>query len=92
MTKKINSQQKKSDSREFNKIQLKYGYISKKLLMIIDHVNWAIKAVRNPNIQVVITHASHVCSQHLFGLPLRMNEMHRTQFDHTHFDLLPLVI
>ena len=37
--KKIVSQQEKSDSREFNKIQLKYWYISKKLLMIIDHVN-----------------------------------------------------
>ena len=27
-----------------------------------------------------------------FGLPLRMNGMHKTQFDHAHFDLLPLVI
>ena len=27
---------------------------------------------RNPNLQVFITHASHVCSQHSFGLPLRM--------------------
>ena len=27
----------------------------------------------------VITHASHVCSQHSFGL--RMNGMHRPQFD-----------
>ena len=44
------------------------------------------------NLQVVITHASHVCSQHSFGLPLRMNGMHRTLFDHAHFDLLPLVI
>ena len=23
-----------------------------------------------------------VCGQHLFGLPLRMNGMHKTQFDH----------
>ena len=44
------------------------------------------------NLQVVITHASHVCSQHLIGLPLRVNGMHRTLFDHAHFDLLPLVI
>ena len=44
------------------------------------------------NLQVVITHASHVCSQHLFGLPLRMNGMHRMQTDHARFDLLPLVI
>ena len=34
------------------------------------------------NLQVVfVTHASHVCSQHSFGLPLTMNGMHKTQFD-----------
>ena len=44
---------------------------------------------RNPNLHVVITHASHVCSHHSFGLPLRMNGMHKTQFDHERFDLLP---
>ena len=42
------------------------------------------------NLQVVITHASHVCSQHSFGL--RMNGMHRTQFDHALLDLLSLKI
>ena len=47
---------------------------------------------RNPNLQVVITHASHVCGQHSFGLPLRMNGMHRTQFDHARLDLLSLVV
>ena len=31
------------------------------------------------HLQVVITHASHVCSQHSFGLPLRMYGMHITQ-------------
>ena len=31
---------------------------------------------RSPNVYVVITHASHVCSQHLFGLPLRKSGMH----------------
>ena len=50
------------------------------------------RGARNPNHQVVITHASHVCSQHSFGLPLRMCGMHRTQFDHARFDLLPLII
>ena len=30
-------------------------------------------APRNPNLQVVITHASQVCNQHLFRLQLRMN-------------------
>ena len=38
------------------------------------------RGARNPNLQVVITHASHVCSQHSFGLPLRMNGMYITQF------------
>ena len=33
---------------------------------------------RNPNLQIVIMNASHVCSQHSFGLPLRLNGMHRT--------------
>ena len=46
----------------------------------------------NHNLHVVITHASHVCGQHSFRLPLRMNGMHKTQFDHTCFDLLPCVI
>ena len=45
--------------------------------------NWA---------QVVITHAPHVCSQHSFELPLRMNGMHRMQFDHARLDLLSLEI
>ena len=46
----------------------------------------------NPNLQVVITHASHVCCQHSFGLPLRMNGMHRMQFDHVRLDFLSLII
>ena len=37
----------------------------------------------NPNIQVVITHASHVSRQHSLGLPLRMNGMQRIQFEFT---------
>ena len=52
----------------------------------------ATRGARNPNLQVVITHASHVCSQHSFGLPLRMYGMHRTHFDHARLDLLSLVI
>ena len=77
----------------------------------------ATRGACNPNLQVVITHTSHVCSQHSFGLPLnlvprvfglsdqkarrlwvrdqlplRMNGMHRTQFDHAPLDLLSLVI
>ena len=46
----------------------------------------------NPNLQVVIMHASRVCSQYLFGLPLRMNRMHIMQFDHARLDLLSLII
>ena len=53
----------------------------------------ATKGARNPILQVVITHASHVCSQHSFGLPfIQMNEMHKTQFDHVCLDLLSPVI
>jgi len=51
-----------------------------------------IRGAHNPNVQVVITHASHVRSQHLFGFPLRMNGMYRTQFDHPRFDRLHLII
>ena len=50
------------------------------------------RGARRPNLQVVITHASHVCSQLSFGLPLMMNGMHRTHFDHVRLDLLSLVI
>ena len=52
----------------------------------------ATRGARSPNLQVVITHASHVCSQRSFGLPLRMNGMRRTQFDHAPLDILSLVI
>ena len=54
-------------------------------------INQSLPATRgalNANLQVVITHASHVCSQHLFGLSLRMNGMHRTQFDRARLDFL----
>ena len=50
------------------------------------------KRSRNGNLQVVITHALHVCSQYSFGLPLRMSGIHITQFDHARLDLLSLVI
>ena len=52
----------------------------------------ATRGARNLNLLAIFTHASPVCCQHLFGLPLRMNGMHWTQFDHACFDLLPLVI
>ena len=44
----------------------------------------ATRGACNPNLQVVITYASHVCSQHSFGL--KMNGMHTTQFVHACFD------
>ena len=50
------------------------------------------RGAHNPNLQVVITHVSHVCSQHSFGLPIRMNGMHRTHSNHTRLDFLSLVI
>ena len=40
------------------------------LLRLLLRATWG---ARNPNLQVFITRASHVCSQHSFGLPLRMN-------------------
>ena len=55
-------------------------------------LSWVTRGARNPNLQGVITNASHVCSQHLFGLPLRMNRMHRMQFDLKRLDLQSLVI
>ena len=45
---------------------------------------WVTRGARNPNLQLIM-HASHVCSQHSFGLPLRVNGMHRAQFDHACF-------
>ena len=44
----------------------------------------ATRGACNPNLQVVITHVLHVRSQHSFGLPLRINGMHKTQFDLAH--------
>ena len=44
------------------------------------------------NLQVVITHASHVSRQHSFGLLLRMYGMHGAHFDHARLDHLSLVI
>ena len=53
----------------------------------------ATRGARNPNLQVFITQALNVCSQHSFGLPLRMNGMYKTQFDHARlWTLVPLVI
>ena len=37
-------------------------------------------------IQCLNNWGQHVCSQHSFGLPLRMHGMHRTQFDHACLD------
>ena len=53
---------------------------------------WGTRGTCNPNFQVVIMHALHVWSQHLFGLPVRMYGMHRTQFDDSRCNLLLLVI
>ena len=67
-----------------------YYYYYSILLLLFQ----ATRGVRSPNLQVVITHASYsyVCSQHSFGLPLRMYGMHRTHFDHARLDVLSRVI
>ena len=62
------------------------------LMYFSTNVLRATRGARNPKLQVVITHASHVCSQHSFGLQRRMNGTHRTQFDHARLDLLSPVI
>ena len=62
------------------------------LSLITEHLLRAPLVARNPNLQVIITHTSHVCSQHSFEIPLRMNGMHRMQFDHKGLDLLSLII
>ena len=49
-----------------------------------------IRGNRYPDLQVVITHALHVGCHHLLGLPVRLNDMHRTQFDHMRLDILSL--
>ena len=60
-------------------------------IMLHDTYLRATRGARNPNLQVFITHALHLCSQHSFGLPLRMYGKHRTHFDHVRLDLLPLL-
>ena len=47
---------------------------------------------RNLWLLLYITLASHVVSQHSFGIPVRMYGMHRTQFDHACLELSSLVI
>ena len=50
--------------------------MAKTLSLITEHLLRAPLVARNPNLQVIITHTSHVCSQHSFEIPLRMNGMH----------------
>ena len=49
-------------------------------------------ARRNLWLLLYITLASHVVSQHSFGIPVRMYGMHRNQFDHARLELSSLVI
>ena len=63
-----------------------------RLLLLHNDLLRATRGARNPNLQGVITHVSHLCSQHSFGFPLRMNGTLKMQFDHMCFNLLPLVI
>ena len=77
-----------------NDVGILIGWIISVVYKSIDNrrLLLAIRGAHNPNLQVVITQASHVCSQYSFRLLLRMNGMRKTQFDHARFDLLPLVI
>ena len=54
----------------------------------------ATRGAHNPNVKVVITHASHVCSQLSVWTSTKneWNGMHRTHFDHVRLDLQSLVI
>ena len=52
--------------------------------------NYCGRGARNPNLQDVVRHASHVCS--LYNRIPRTNGMHLTQFYHARLDLLSLVI
>ena len=54
-------------------------------------VNIVVRATRgahNPNILVAIAHARRLCNHLCLEYNRRMNEMHRTQSDHEHFDHL----
>ena len=55
--------------------------LQEQIYEVLLHATIFMRATRgagNPNLQVVIAHASYVCSQHSFGIPLRMYGMHRT--------------
>ena len=67
-------------------------FIGKGCSIFFESLLRATREARNPNLQVVVTHASLECSQHSFGLPPRMNGMHRTQLDYARLDHLSLEI
>ena len=65
------------------------------MLCVMFKFLWVTRGACNPNLQVVVMHVLHVCSQHSFGLPLRMYimyGMHITQFDPARLNLLSLLI
>ena len=66
----------------------KLSHVNSTFALTVGHLN---PTLNNPA-QVLIVHASHVSSQYSFGLPLRMNGMHKMQFDHVCINLLPLVL
>ena len=49
------------------------------LKLQVERSLWAKIGAQTPNLQGAITHTWHVCSQHSFGLPLRVNGEHKTQ-------------
>ena len=60
-------------------LALPRGAVKKKTTTTTTNKLRATRGARNPNLQVVITHASHICTQHSFRLPVRMNGMHKSQ-------------
>ena len=80
-----------SDSRCANRFPSTITIFLLFILLFLSSLRAPVVASK-PNLQVVVTHASHICMQHSFGLPLRMNGMHIMQCDHARLDLLPLVI
>lgn len=49
------------------------------LKLQVERSLWAKIGAQTPNLQGAITHTWHVCSQHSFELPLRVNGEHKTQ-------------
>ena len=79
-------------SNSFSELALQSHHLLISVYLLQERGTNDIYLARNPNFQVVITHASQVFSQHSFGIPLRMNGTYRTQLDYSRLDLLSFAI